>query len=174
MFRTGQVGFVQSLFQENLGTTGRIVEYLNAHATRQDIVVTNYGWEPLYFHTGLRQGLTVLSSYPIYGAAKAHGLPDYVFRADGARWIVWRKAWGAYRGQALEKVLAQLEAAQVPVTLVATIPETLWENRPNVHFRRFPGNRYIYPWFGEVPETVIYRVDQPGGGDGTPVPSVPR
>ena len=173
VFRTGQAAFVQSLFEENVGTTGQIIRYLNANAAPQDIVVTNYGWEPLYFHTGLRQGLTVLSSYPIYAAAKARGLPDYVFRADGARWIVWRKAWADYRGHHIENILAQLEAARIPVRLVETIPETLWENRPNVHFRRFPGNRYIYSWFNDVPETLIYRVDQPkagGGSVGSPNP----
>ena len=158
VLRTGQIAFVQSLFKPNPGTTARVAEFLNAHAAPRDIVVTNYGWEPLYFHTGLPQGMTVQPSYPIYGAAKARGLPAYVFSAHGARWIVWRKAWDAYRGQPLAQVLDSLRAANVPVTLVATIPETLWENRENIHFRRYPGNRYIYPWFGDVPETVIYRI----------------
>jgi hypothetical protein len=158
VFRTGQLGFVQSLVRDEPGTTGRVVEYLKSHASPSDVVVTNYGWEPLYFHTGLPQGLTVLSSYPIYGAAKAKGLPDYVFRADEARWIVWRQAWGRYRGQALDRLLAQLESDHIPVSLVARIPETLWENRENIHFRRFPGNRYVYPWYGNLPDTLIYRV----------------
>jgi len=161
VLRTGQLAFLESLVQPNPGTTARIVEYLNTNATREDIVITNYEWEPLYFHTRLRQGMTVLPSYSIYGAAKAMGLPNYVFGSEGARWIIWRKAWSGYRGQRIDDVLAQFKTAQVPVSLVARIPETLWENRENIHFRRFAGNRYIYPWFGDVPETLIYRVDQP-------------
>ncbi|HEX5068693.1 MAG TPA: glycosyltransferase family 39 protein [Vicinamibacterales bacterium] len=158
VLRTGQYGFLQSLVRNEPGTMGQIVEFLKAHASPRDVVVTNYAWEPLYFHTGLPQGLTVLSSYPIYQSAKAHGLPDYVFRADDARWIVWRQAWGRYRGQALDRVIAQLGEERVPVTLMARIPETLWENRENLHFRRFPGNRYIYPWYGSLPDALIYRV----------------
>ncbi len=167
VLRTGQLGFVEGLYRDNPGTTAGIVEFLKSHASPDDIVVTNYGWEPLYFHTRLPQGLTVLSSYPIYGAAKARGLPDYVFRADGARWIVWRQAWGRYRGQALDQVLAKLEADHVPVSLVARVRETLWENRENIHFRRFPNSRYIYPWYGDLPDTLIYRVDWPSAPGGS-------
>ena len=159
VFRTGQMRFVHSLFEPEVGTTGRVVEFLRTHANPGDIVVTNYGWEPLYFHTNLPQGMTVLPRYPIYQAARAQGLPEYVFRPEGARWIVWRRAWGAYRGQALDQLLVSLQAARVPVTRVASIPETLWENRENIHFRRFPGGKHVYPWFEQLPDTVIYRVD---------------
>jgi hypothetical protein len=160
-FNTEQFEFARSLVRDNPGTIANIAAFLNAHASPTDVVVTNYGWEPLYFHTHLAQGMTVLSSYPIYGAAKARGLPDYVFSAQGARWIVWRQAWGSYRGQALDQVLAELAAARIPTTLVARIPETLWENRENIHFRRFPGGRYIFPWYGQLPDALIYRIDWP-------------
>ena len=163
VLRTGQIAFLQSLTSSNTGTLGQVVEYLRQNATREDVVVTNYAWEPLYFHTGLKQGMTVLPSYPVYQAARERGLPDYVFGADGARWIVWRRAWGAYRGHQLDRVLGQLAERRIPVSLVARIPETLWENRENVHFRRYPGNRYLYPWFGDVPDTLIFRVDWPAG-----------
>jgi 4-amino-4-deoxy-L-arabinose transferase-like glycosyltransferase len=161
VLRTGQLAYLQSLTSANTGTLGRVVEYLRQHATRDDVVVTNYSWEPLYFHTGLKQGMTVLPSYPVYRAARERGLPDYVFEAEGARWIVWRRAWGAYRGHQLDRILGQFAERRIPVSLVATIPETLWENRENMHFRRFPENRYIYPWFGDVPDTLIFRVDWP-------------
>ncbi len=52
-------------------------------------------------------------------------------------------------------------AAKVPVHLVASLPETLYENRENVHFRRFAGGTYLYPWFDDLPPTLIYRVDWP-------------
>ena len=164
VLRTGQIAFVRSLIEPNPGTTARIIEYLKAHASPRDIVVTNYEWEPLYFHTGLPQGMTVLPSYPIYAAAKAHALPDYVFRGDAARWIVWRQAWGSYRGQKLDALLAQLGEAGLPVTLVAAIPETLAENSENLHFRRFARDHHIYPWFTGIPEALIYRVDRPRAG----------
>lgn len=170
IFRTGQVAYLSSLLESNPGTTGKVIEFLNANAGDDDVVLTNYGWEPLYFHTGLPQGMTVLPSYPIYTAAREQHLPEYVFNGDGARWIVWRRAWGSYRGHLLDRVVDRLKEDGVPVTLVARIPETLWENRENIHFRRFPGNHYVYPWFKGIPETLIYRIDRPkpartsGGG----------
>jgi hypothetical protein len=108
----------------------------------------------------------VLPSYPIWEAAHQQELPKYVFSAEGARWLVWRRVWGAYRGQACDVVLANLRARGIPVTLVATIPETMWENRENVHFRRFPGKDYVYPWFDELPATLIFRIDWPKTGAG--------
>ena len=158
--RTGQLAFLQSLGEPNVGTTGQIVEYLKANAKAGDVVLTNYGWEPLYFHTRLPLAMTVLSSHPSYQAAKSHGLPDYVFRPNDARWIVWRRAWGAYRGQSIEQVLARLGEDHVKAIPVLTLRETLWENRENLHFRRFANGRYIYPWHDDVPDTVIYRVEK--------------
>jgi hypothetical protein len=161
LVRTGQVAYLRSLVEPDPGTTSQVSEFLNEHAGADDIVITNYAWEPIYFHTGLPQGLKVLPSYPIWGAAKQQGLPAYVFSTKGVRWVVWRRVWGSYRGQSCEKILADLKAAGVPVTLVADIPETVWENRENVHVRRYPEDRYLYPWFGELPSTLIYRVDWP-------------
>ncbi|HEX5071078.1 MAG TPA: glycosyltransferase family 39 protein [Vicinamibacterales bacterium] len=158
LLRTSQLAYVRSLLHENLGTTSQIADFLNAHATPRDVVITNYGWEPLYFDTGLPQGSKVAASSPAWAAAKSLGLPPYVFSARGARWIVWRRAWGPYRGIACGRILEQLRRDGVPVTLVATIPETLWENRENVHFRRFAGGRHIFPWFEGLPPAEIYRV----------------
>jgi 4-amino-4-deoxy-L-arabinose transferase-like glycosyltransferase len=159
MFRTGQVAYLRSLLDEAPGTTARIVEFLKRHAQAHDIVITNYAWEPIYFHTDLPQGLKVLPSYPIFQAARAKNLPSYVFSPEGARWIIWRKAWGAYRGQDCGRLIDALRASGVTVTRVASIPETLWENRENIHFRRFADDTYIYPWFEGIPDAEIYRVD---------------
>lgn len=170
IFRTGQLGYLESLVDADPGTTGQITEFLRRHAAPSDIVITNYGWEPIYFHTQLPQGMKVLPSYPIYEAARKAGLPPYVFGADGVRWIVWRQAWGNYRGHDLAGLLDALDRARVPVTRVATFRETLWENRENVHFRRYPDNRYLFAWYEKVPDTMIFRVDWPkstnGGGAG--------
>jgi hypothetical protein len=89
-----------------------------------------------------------------------------VFTAGGARWLVWRQAWGRYRGQAIDRVLQELAAANVPVEQVATLPETLWENRENVLYRRFAGGRYIFPWYEGLPPTIIYRIDWHRAGQG--------
>jgi hypothetical protein len=163
-FRTGQIAYIQSLGRENRGTTSRVAEYLRHHAQPSDVVITNYAWEPLYFHTGLRQGMSVLPSYPIYEAARAKKLPGYVFEPEGARWIVWRRAWGPYRGHTIETILQHLAQSGVTVTAVATFEETMWENRENIHFRRFAGGRYIYPWHRAIPSAVVYRLEWPGSG----------
>jgi 4-amino-4-deoxy-L-arabinose transferase-like glycosyltransferase len=158
LVNTGQAAFLRSLSASAPGTTGQVIEFLNANAQAGDIVITNYGWEPLYFHTRLPQGMTVLPSYPIYEAARRQGLPDYVFTAQGVRWIVWRRAWGRYRGHDCDRLIATLTSQGVPVRLVMTIDETIWENRENLHFHRFAGNDYIYPWFKDLPDTLIYQV----------------
>ena len=160
---TDTTAFLSSLVRAEPGTVAGIVQALGSRARPGDILITNYEWEPVYFHTNLPQGLKILSAYPIYQAARARGLPEYVFGAEGVRWIVWRRTWGAYRGQACDQLLDALAKANIPVELVATIPETTWENRENLHFRRFPAGRHLYGWFDNVPATLIYRVDWPSG-----------
>jgi 4-amino-4-deoxy-L-arabinose transferase-like glycosyltransferase len=161
VLRTTQVGYLKSLIEPNPGTIARVAEFLTAHAAPNDVVITNYEWEPLYFYTRLPQGMKVLPSYPIWSAAKAHELPSYVFSAKGVRWIVWRQAWGAYRGQACDRIIKDVQDQGASVVALATVPETLWENRENIHFRRFPGNRYYYSWHYSLPPTLIFRVEWP-------------
>ena len=161
VLRRGLLKFVESLVDHDPGTTARVSEFLARHAAPHDVVITNYAWEPLYFHTRLPLGMTILRSYPIYETAREKNLPPYVFGAERARWIVWRRAWGPYRGHDLAGLLDALDQARVPVTRVATIPETMWENRENIHFRRFAGGEYLFAWYGDVPDTMIFRVDWP-------------
>ena len=160
---TDFAAYVRTLAAPTIGTEGEVCRFLQAHAGPSDIVVTNYAWETIYFHTNLPLGLRILPSYPIYDAAKRAGLPDYVFDARGVRWIVWRQAWGIYQGIDIGRLIDALRAAKIPVAQVAAMPETLWENRENVHFRRFAGPEYIYPWFPQIPDTLIFRVDWPTG-----------
>lgn len=159
--RTSQLAFARGLIAANEGTVAAICEFLEGRARSGDIVLTNYEWDPLYFHTGLPQALKVLPSSPIYDVARERHLPDYVFYVDRVRWIVDRRAWGAYGGQDLNRVLTELRARGYRVTLAATFPETVWENRENIHFRRFPNDTYFYPWYGRLPDARIYRVDPP-------------
>jgi 4-amino-4-deoxy-L-arabinose transferase-like glycosyltransferase len=161
IFRTGQIAFLKSLVRTNPGTLAHVIEFLRAHAAPGDLVVANYGWDSIYFHTGLPQAMKIAASDDSYAPARALGLPEYVFSPGRVRWIVWRPAWGDSWGQNAPKLIESLSAEGVPVTHVATIPETLWENRENIHFRRFAGNRYVFPWFERVPDAQIYRVDWP-------------
>lgn len=162
--RTGQIGYLRSLFHTPKGTVARICEFLTTNAVPGDILITNYEWEPLYFHTRLPQGYKILPDYPIYKTARKHHLPEYVFKSEGAKWVVWRRAWGTYRGQNCEQILEALRKSGRQVEQVASIPETVWENRENIHFRRYPGREYKYQWHEEIPDALIFRVEQPGRG----------
>src|SRR5262249_53782004 len=87
LLRTALLGFAHELGETSPGTDAILIDFLRATARPGDIVVTNYAWEPLYFHTRMPQGDKVLESYPIYAAARAAGLPEYVFSPDAARWV---------------------------------------------------------------------------------------
>lgn len=160
LLRTTQVQYVRSLSSPNPGVIQRVSEFLRANGSPGDIVITNYEWNALYFHTGMPQGAKVSPSFPIYSVARANNLPNYVFGADGVRWIVWRRAWPAYfPEQDCERLLRRLTAAGVTTELVASFAETLFENRENVHFRRYPDNTYVFPWYPPLPDVQVYRID---------------
>jgi 4-amino-4-deoxy-L-arabinose transferase-like glycosyltransferase len=161
VLRTDEWHFLRSLGRRNAGVVAAVSEFLERHAAPGDVVVTNYSWEPIYFHTHLPQGLKVASSYSIYPVARAKQLPDYVFTADRVRWIVWRPIWGSAWGQDCGRLLRTLASAGVPVTLVRSFPETMWENRENLNFHRFADNTYIFPWYSTPPDVRVYRVDWP-------------
>lgn len=165
LVRTEWIGFTRALWEVSPGTDTSIVQFLRARAAPGDVVITNYAWEPLYFHTGLPQGLKVLPEYGIHAAARRAGLPAYVFGVEGARWLVWRWPWEGYQGYAFRKVLRALQIGGATVEEVASFPDTIWENRPELPFHRFPGIGYVYP--GEVEsagagrrlDAVIYRIE---------------
>jgi len=172
ILRTELGAFARELVAWSPGTDSRIVGFLRAHADPGDRIVTNYAWEPLYFHTGLPQADKVLESYPIYAAARAAGLPDYVFAPDTARWLVWRAPWEDYQGYRWNEVAARLRAAGGVLVPVADFPETIWENRENLHFRRFPVVGYLYPKAVELvyPPARVWRIDRAATSD----PDAPR
>jgi hypothetical protein len=160
LLRSAQAHFVRSLFAENRGTIAEISDFLRQHATSDDVVITNYGWETLYFHSGLPQGAKLSPDFPIYQVAKSAALPDYVFGADRVRWIVWRPAWPVYfPEQDCAALLAALKKAGVTTELVATFRETGYENRENIHFRRYANATYVFPWHETLEDAQIYRVD---------------
>ncbi|MGE3177394.1 MAG: tetratricopeptide repeat protein [Vicinamibacterales bacterium] len=160
LFRTTLWHFGRSLLAPSPGVVSAISGYLNAHAAPGDVVITNYAWEAVYFHTRLPQGAKVSPRFPIYDTVHRSGLPAYVTSTTAVRWLVCRWAFPAYvPEQDCGRILADLKAQAVTTTRVATIAETLYENRENVHFRRYAGSRYVYPWHDALPDVEVYRVD---------------
>ena len=98
------------------------------------------------FRTNLPQGLKLLPDYPVSAAARAAGLPEYVFGVEGARWLVWRWLWNGYLGYDFDTVARELRAGGASLELVASLPDSRWENRPELHFHRFPGGTYAFPF----------------------------
>jgi 4-amino-4-deoxy-L-arabinose transferase-like glycosyltransferase len=161
IFRTSLMGVARDLWQENPGTVQQICDFINANTKPDDILITNYGWEPLYFHTRRPLGLTILPEYHVCKAARYHSLPEYVFSVDRAQWLIWRAGWGGYQGYDGPRISAMLNSRGAKVEKVSVIPETLWENRENVHFRRFPGGDRTFDWLTNVDPAVIYRIHWP-------------
>src|SRR6185436_9666895 len=93
VFRTSLMGFARDLWQENPGTVRQICDFINVNAKPDDILITNYEWEPLYFHTRRPLGLTILPEYRVCKSARRHSLPEYVFSTDQAQWLIWRATW---------------------------------------------------------------------------------
>jgi len=102
-----------------------------------------------------------LPDYPIYQIAKTKELPSYVFDVDQARWVIWRPVWEGYQGYSAADVQRQIADHGGRIEHVADLPETLWENRENIHFRRFPGGRYLFHGPEALPPATIFRVTWP-------------
>lgn len=170
VLRAEWLGFARELRETDPGTVARLVDLLGREAGSDDVLITNYEWEPLYFHTRLPQGLKVLPGYPIHAAARAHGLPAYVFGVDGARWLVWRWPWEGYQDYRFRDVRRALEERGATLQRVAVLPDTRWENRPELHFHRFPGGLLVDPAGmdllrrGQRLEAVVFRVAWPAAG----------
>ena len=156
-----QVIFISDLFQNNPGTVAKASDFLRENAQPSDKVITNYEWEPLYFHTGLPQALKILPDYPIQQAAKLKQLPRYVFEVDQTRWVIWRPVWDGYQEYFAGAVQKEIVDRGGRIERVAEVSETLWENRENIHFRRFSGGRYLFHGPESFPSVHIFRVSWP-------------
>ncbi|HST29458.1 MAG TPA: glycosyltransferase family 39 protein [Chthoniobacterales bacterium] len=139
-----QLAFLRDLRELNPGTLAKTCQFLHQHAAPGDIVLTNYEWDPLYFHTRLPQALKIFPDYPIYQTARAKGLPEYVFDIDHVRWVIWRPIWEGYVGYFGDKISRQILDRGARVTREAQFEETIWENRPEIHLHRFAGNKYFF------------------------------
>ncbi|HST31555.1 MAG TPA: glycosyltransferase family 39 protein [Chthoniobacterales bacterium] len=157
-----QWAFVQDLGTENSGTLAKACEFFKANANANDLVLTNYDWQPLYFYTRLPQSLRIFPDYPIYQAAKRKGLPEYVFNIDGVRWIFWRPVWDGLWGYVGSDLQRDMRSRGARITPIAQFPETIFENRPEIHYHRFSGGRYFYIALDNSSTAQVFRVDWPG------------
>lgn len=160
-FARGELLFVTGLRQENRGTTAMACGFLSEHAQPQDKLITNYDWEPLYFHTALPQALKILPDYPVYEIARRNRLPPYVFGVGNARWVIWHPIWNGYQGYFWSSLQDQIRQEGGELTQVAELKETVWENRENIHFHRFAGDKYLFGGPIGISNAVIFQVAWP-------------
>jgi 4-amino-4-deoxy-L-arabinose transferase-like glycosyltransferase len=160
--------FVRGLGVRDPGTLPAIVDFLRHRASANEVVLTNFGWDNLYFYTNLAQAMRIVENAPARQAALALGLPPYVFGVDGTDWVIWRGGTGALLGYSLDQVRRQLEARGAHLELLGHLRETCWENRPELQWHRFP--RVGYPFAprrmgaagAHYPDMRIFRVHWPG------------
>ena len=129
----------------NPGTLPELVGWLRAHAAPEDVLVTNFAWDNLYFYTNLRQGFRMSPEAPVRETARALGLPELRVRprrravADLAPRRPIRCP--SIRSSACSANSKRAARSSKPV---ASFREVLWENRPELHWHRFP--RVGYPF----------------------------
>jgi hypothetical protein len=156
--------FVRGLGVPDPGTLPDLVGYLRANAEPDDVVVTNFAWDNLYFYARMPQGLRISPEAPVRDHARALGLPDYAFGLDGADWVIWRHGSDPLPGHPFPTVRSELEAQGARLEPVASFREVLWENRPEVQWHRFPrvghpfAPRRLGPAGRKYADAVIYRV----------------
>jgi hypothetical protein len=159
--------FVRGLGVPNPGTLPELVDFLEKNAGLDEILVTNFAWDNLYFYRQQPQGFRISPEAPVLETARALGLPEYVFGLDGAAWVIWRHASDPLPGHPFEKVRSELEARGAELQAVASFRETVWENRPELHWHRFPRVGYIFaparvgPEGRKWPDATAYRVVRP-------------
>lgn len=147
LFNTTWASFVTSLGQHEPTTLSRIVELIDREAAPDDVLLTNFGWDTLYWYSKHPIGMRIGIFVPVRSAAQRMGLPAYVFDYDRARWLIWRGGNEALLGYEmtlspwrLPEVSTALAARGARLEEVATFPEMLWENRPELYWHRFAGD----------------------------------
>jgi hypothetical protein len=162
IFRCEIPGYLLELCRDNPGAVNEICKVLREHANPNDTLFVNYEWESIYFYTRMPQAGKLAPEDPVYKTARQHEIPEYVFDASAANWVVWRPVWGWHRygDNHMQRALAVWAKQGRTVTEVARIKETVWENRPNLYYHRFPVFGYIYQGFssGSFSDAVILRV----------------
>jgi hypothetical protein len=148
-------------------TLPQLVAFLNTRSDPDDIVLTNFGWDGLYFYTNRPLAYRIAPDASALRAAARHiDLPRYVTSLDGVGWVVWRHGAAPLPGMTFDEARAQLESNGAHLERVAGIRDVLWENRPELHWHRFAGVGFPFAphRFGaegiQFPVAVIYRVEQ--------------
>jgi len=136
--------FARGLGRRDPGTLAPVVDLLRREAGPDDVVLTNFGWDGLYYYTDLRLGFRVSPNAPISRDPAIRTLPAYVFGLADADWVVWRGGAGPLLGLPLTRLRTELERRGAALELVTTLPETLWENRPELAWHRFPDVGYPF------------------------------
>lgn len=160
--------FVGGLGTPNPGTLSPLVEFVNREVGPEEVLVTNFANDNLYFYTNRRQGFRISpDATAVRDAAKAAGLPAYVFGLDDAHWLIWRHAADPLPDMPFEKARSTLEAGGAHLEPVMRLRESIWENRPELHWHRFPGDRYFAPRRFDAegrlyPDAIVYRVVRAG------------
>jgi 4-amino-4-deoxy-L-arabinose transferase-like glycosyltransferase len=169
---TTWLAFVRGLGARDPGALGSIVERLDRDAGRDDVVLTNFGWDALYWYADRPLGMRIATDAPVRRAAQRMGLPESVFDYDHAAWLVWRGDDEAFLGYPL--TLLQWRLPQVRTALaargarleeVAAFPETLWENRPELYWHRFPESGHPFASDATEPHFAPARVFRVRWGD---------
>jgi hypothetical protein len=162
--------FLRGLGEPNPGTLPALVDFIETRIPEDDVLVTNFAWDNLYFYTNRRQGFRISpEAVAVRDAARAANLPEYVFGLDDARWIVWRHGADPLpNATTFDAVRDALVARGARVERQAAFREVLWENRPELTWHRFPrvGHPFAPQRLGpegrKWPDAVIYRVLRPG------------
>jgi hypothetical protein len=117
--------------------------------------------------------MRIATDAPVRRAAQRLGLPESVFEYDHAAWLVWRGENETYLGYPLTllqwrlpEVRAALAARGARLEEVATFRETLWENRPELYWHRFPIDErpFAPPAFAETTpfgDARVFRIRWP-------------
>src|SRR4029453_14616950 len=111
------LAFVRSLGVPDPGTLASIVELLERDAARDDVVLSNFGWDALYWYAERPIGMRIATDAPVRRAAQRLGLPESVFEYDHAAWLVWRGENEIYLGYPL--TLLQWRLPEVRAALAA-------------------------------------------------------
>lgn len=147
VFNTTWWYFVRGLGQRDPGTLPALVEILRREAGPDDIVLTNFGWDNLYFYTQLPQSMRIS---PVAAAVRREArvlhLPPFLTGVRGTDWVIWRGGDESALGYAFTifgqidwpMLQTRFDALGAQIERVATLPETLWENRPELYWHRFP------------------------------------
>ena len=169
---------VRGLGVRDPGSLPAILDFLRLHASANEVVLTNFGWDNLYFYTNLPQALRIAENAPAREAARELGLPPYVFGVDGADWVVWRSGAGVLLSYSIDDLANQLAQRGARLEPMGRLPDALWENRPELQWHRFP--RIGYPFAprrtgaagARYPDTRLFRVHWPErGGEPAATPS---